>query len=208
MLQHQIHRAVSILKEKGIIVYPTETFFALGGIALSQEVVDRIYEIKKRPLNKPLPLIVGDPDQLHLIVKSIPPLAREIIVDLWPAPLSLLLPAREDLHPALMGKDTTLCVRCPDHPVARRLALDAGSPIISTSANVSGESPCASLKSISREILSKVDGILDAGPAPGGRMPSTIISVSPGGWIRIIREGAYPISSLKRKGYEIVSSKF
>ncbi len=196
--------AVLILKQKGVIVYPTETFFALGGIALFSEVVERIGNIKKRPSNKPFPIIIGDVSKLKMIVSEIPLGAEKIISKIWPAPLSLILRARKSLPSPLVAKDGTICVRCPSHPIARELSLKVNAPLIATSANISGQPPCSTLQEISPLVLKKVDFSISIGPSPLGHLPSTIVSFTPEGYIRIIRDGAYPVSDLKKQGFVVV----
>ncbi len=195
-----IEAAIAILKKRGVIVYPTETLFALGGMALDGDVCQRIVEIKRRPPSKPFPIIVGNYGQLHLLVQRVPPVAERIIRLFWPAPLSILLPARSGLPPEVVGEEDMVCVRCSPHPVARSLCLETGFPLIATSANISGEPPPSSPDQVSPEVLSQIDTIISPPPPPQGGAPSTIISITPEEDVKVIRKGAFPSSLLLKAG--------
>jgi L-threonylcarbamoyladenylate synthase len=169
--------AASILRSGGLVLYPTETFYALGAIPGIAEAVERVFEIKGRDPGKPLPLIASD---LHAVLSAAsewPESAEALARIFWPGPLSIVIPAVESLCAALNAGAGKIAIRVSSHPVASLLAQASGGLLVSTSANKAGESPPRSPGDISAELLLSVDALLDAGNLPGG-LPSAIVDVS------------------------------
>ena len=179
--------ASDILEKGGIIAYPTESFYALGVLAADEDAVRKLFELKKRQADKPLPLIVGDMDTLLSIVKMVPDQAGELINTYWPGPLTLLFEANEKISLLLTGGTGKVAVRIPGESTALDLAKSLKLPITATSANLSARPPAVNAVSVIEYFGNTVDLIIDAGGAPGGR-PSTIldVTVTPP---RILREG-------------------
>ncbi|MCU0571575.1 MAG: L-threonylcarbamoyladenylate synthase [Syntrophobacteraceae bacterium] len=192
----EIRKAVSILANGGIAVYPTETFYALGGDPYNDSAVNRIFDLKGRDLAKPLPLIASDRWSILRAVSQWPGSAEALAKVFWPGPLTLLLPASPSMSPLLHAHTGRLAVRISPHPVARHLAEALGGLIISTSANLSGEPAGRSLGEISRVLLDGVDVVVSGGELEG-RQPSTIVdlTVIPP---RPVREGAIPWEEIRR----------
>lgn len=185
-----LDEAASVLRGGGVLIYPTETLYGLGGKPV-QNVVDRVYRIKGRTASKPLPLVAEDMDAVRAAVALWPSSAEKLAKKFWPGPLSLLLHAAPHLPPSLHGRTGRIAVRISPHPVARALSSAAGGLLISTSANPAGQPPSHDPDGISGELISKVDGMVDAGLLPGGP-PSTIVDVTvvpP----RIVRTGCVPV---------------
>lgn len=183
-----IARAADLLKRGRLVIYPTETFYGLACDPRQAEAVQRIFEAKGRPERMALPLIAGDRDAVRLCARDIPANALRLMDAFWPGPLTLVLPAREDLPPQLLGGGRTVGVRVSPHPVAAALALAAGGPIVATSANRSGEAPPSTAEEAARAIGNSVGMILDGGPTSGSNS-STVIDLTqepP----RILRTGA------------------
>ena len=126
--------AIDIIRQGGVIVYPTETFLGLGGNGLDVEVVQRIQAIKKRPAHKPLPLIIGSLEQLEEIC-YLSQDSFELARNFWPGPLSILFQAREIIPFGVKDTKGLVSVRLTAHPVARQLCTLSGCPIVATSAN-------------------------------------------------------------------------
>ncbi|HEX7623207.1 MAG TPA: Sua5/YciO/YrdC/YwlC family protein, partial [Anaeromyxobacteraceae bacterium] len=143
-----------------------------------------------RPGGQPLPLIAGDLAQVEGVASLSAPLARALAGRFWPGALTLVLPAAPGLDPLVRGGDGTVAIRIPGSEVARALALAAGAPLVSTSANLAGEPPPAAVGELSPALRARLDAVLDAGPTPGG-VPSTIVAVS-GDTVRLLRAGAIP----------------
>ena len=195
--------AIDIIRQGGVIVYPTETFLGLGGNGLDVEVVQRIQAIKKRPAHKPLPLIISSLEQLEEIC-YLSQDSFELARNFWPGPLSILFQAREMIPSGVKDTKGLVSVRLTAHPVARQLCTLSGCALVATSANLSGRPPCTVTKELDPELLQKVDFVLDLPPEPGGGLPSTLVRVLPGKRIEILRAGAVKKEELNQKGYLVV----
>jgi L-threonylcarbamoyladenylate synthase len=190
-LEDRIARAAGVLRAGGVVAYPTETFYGLGALATDSAAVARLAAAKLRPDDKPLPLLAADLAQVARVVSRLEPLAQALADAFWPGPLTLVLPAAAGLAPEITAGTGTVAIRIPGSEVARRLAALAGGAIVSTSANLSGEPPPAAPFDLSPVLLARIDGVLDAGVAPGG-LPSTIV-VPSRGEVSVVREGAIPL---------------
>jgi L-threonylcarbamoyladenylate synthase len=179
--------AASVVRHGGVIVYPTETFYGLGGRPDLEETVERIYLIKGRDFKKPLPLIAADLDAVRRAVAQWPPVAEKLAQAFWPGPLTMVLPASPHLPQLLHAHTGKAAVRISSHPVAGVLAASVGGLLIATSANIAGDPASSSPDRLSSMLLLKVDGILDGGELPGVA-PSTIVDVSVAP-PRLLREG-------------------
>lgn len=171
-----------------LVVYPTETFYGIGADARSPAALARIFALKGRDPNNPIALIAADTTSAFALACEIPALARRLADAFWPGPLTLVLPAAQGLHPALVGPDGGVGVRVSPHPQARSLASGLGRPLTATSANLSGRPPAATLAAARAELGDRVEVYLDGGTLAGGA-PSTVVAVNSGG-CRIIRAGA------------------
>jgi L-threonylcarbamoyladenylate synthase len=190
-----IRHAAEIIINGGLVVYPTDTLYGLGGDPGNPDAVDRIFMVKGRSRNKPLPLILYHRDDLKNWTRDIPPLSEKLMHHFWPGPLTILFPVSEHLSPMLTAGTGKIGLRWPRAPVATAIARKAGTAIIATSANPSGKGGIIYASDIVRDLKGLVDLIIDAGdlePSEG----STIVDAT-GGHIRIIRKGAIPADTLK-----------
>ncbi len=192
-----IHFALEHLRRGKVLIYPTETFYGIGVLALNSTALDLLSKLKNRNTHdKPFPLSIGELSQLDQIVSSVPPLAQKLIEHYWPAPLTLVLPARQGLDPRIVGENSGVAVRLSSHPILQQLASQSGQPLISTSANPPGSPPPQEADEAARYFSKKEEIlILDGGKTQGGQ-PSTIIDFcdsSP----RLLRDGAIPFDELK-----------
>lgn len=184
-----IDRAASLLREGGIVIYPTETFYGLGGIPGNPVAVERIYRTKERSPSKPLPLMASEHRAVLRVAAQWPPLAETLARRFWPGPLTLILPSSADVSPLVHAGTQTIAVRVSSHPVARALCGASGGLLIATSANRSGQTPEAIASRISQALLRTVDAVIDAGPCgTGSGLPSTIVDLC-GARPRLVREG-------------------
>ncbi|MBI5674443.1 MAG: threonylcarbamoyl-AMP synthase [Nitrospirae bacterium] len=172
-----LEKSLKILKAGGVIAYPTESFYALGVLAADEAAVKRLCQIKNRPLNKPLPLIVGDIEILRSVVKSVPLQTEILIGKFWPGPLTIIFESVRGLPALLTGGSDRIAVRIPGESVALHLSRLARLPITATSANPSGSVPARSAQEVIDYFGESVDLVIDAGETPGGK-PSTIIDVT------------------------------
>ncbi|MBN2186686.1 MAG: threonylcarbamoyl-AMP synthase [Dehalococcoidia bacterium] len=175
-LQRQIENGVRILKQGGIVVFPTDTVYALGADAFKPKAVKRIYEVKKRPRQLAFPLLIADMSQLTAVAESISGIAWFLASHFWPGGLTLVLPKADSL-PAYLARESNIAVRVPDHPVCLALIQCLGNPIIGTSANISGKPATLTADEARRQLGDGVDLIIDGGKSPGGG-ESTIVDVT------------------------------
>lgn len=188
---------VRVLHEDGVVVYPTETFYGLGGNGLSRKALKKIFKIKNRPVSKALPVLVSGLGMVKLLVSQEPPAFHDLAARFWPGPLTLVLDAAPYLPVELVGPKRTVGIRFPDVPWLQVFIKELGVPLITTSANISGEGEIAAPAEVIRIFQDKVDLILDGGPTPGG-MPSTVIDLT-GERPVLVREGV--ISQKELEGF-------
>ncbi len=193
IIKEAIDEASSIIKEGGVIAFPTETFYGLGVKYNDINALKRLYEIKQRPEKMAIPLITGDKKNLGLIASSISDTAEKLMDVFWPGPLTLLIPARKDLLELITARTGKVAVRIPGESFALELTRSLEFPITATSANISGMPPAVNPEDVLGYFAKRLDMLIDGGKTPGGQ-PSTIVDVT-GGEIKILREGA--VSSRK-----------
>jgi len=180
--------AADLLRAGGIVAYATETFYGLGALWNRPAALTRLAEAKLRQAGKALPLLAADRAQVDQVTGGLSAAAARLADRLWPGPLTLVVPAAPGLPAAITGGSGTVGVRIPGWPSARALAAAAGGALVSTSANLSGGLPPVRAEDLAPELLQRIDGVLDTGPAPGG-LPSTVVEVGAGG-PRLLRAGA------------------
>lgn len=190
--------AVRTLLRNGVVVYPTETLYGLGAFPFSEIAIRKVYELKKRSPAKALPLIADSTTSARKITQAWPELVERLAEAFWPGPLTLILPANDELPPEISAGTRCVAVRVSSHPVARHLAARLGGFIIATSANRSGEDPCREIAQLPAALLNRVDGVIDGGATPVGQ-PSTLL-LTPGrsGKLRVLRRGAISMAELER----------
>jgi L-threonylcarbamoyladenylate synthase len=159
------------------VVFPTETFYGLGGDPWHSAAVERIFCIKERDMRKPLPLIAADNAAVRQVTARWPGVADLLAQAFWPGPLTLVLAASTLLPPALHAHTGKIAVRVSSHAVAQEIAIAVGGLLISTSANLSGQPACRHPDKLAGKLLAQVDGVLHAGPTVGGQ-PSTLVDVT------------------------------
>ncbi len=187
-IKQVICTAIETLEKGGIVAYPTETFYGLGVRFDNEEAIKRLYTIKHRPEMKPVPLVIGSRKLLTLLVSGINDRSSSLMDRFWPGPLTLVLPAKKNLSEFITAGTQKVAVRIPGKSFALQLAKSIDRPITSTSANPSGMPPAQNARTVLRYFQSKIDLVIDGGPAPG-RLPSTLIEVT-GDEVKILREGA------------------
>lgn len=166
--------AVRHLERGGVIAYPTEAVYGLGCDPRSEAAVRRILELKARPPEKGLILIAARFDQLLPFIQMPPAELLAQILPSWPGPVTWLLPAAPDVPEWLRGNHATLAVRVTAHPIAAALCLAFGSPLVSTSANLSNRPPARSLLKVRSYFRAAHDLLIVPGPLGGLRHPTPI----------------------------------
>lgn len=194
-LAARVAAAAGVLRRGGLVAYPTETYYGLGALASDPAAVERLVHAKVRPEAKPLPLLAADLAQVEAVA-DLPPLARRLAAAFWPGPLTLVVPARAGaaLHRAIAGADGTVGIRVTSGAVSAALARAAGGALVATSANLTGAPPVTRPADLAPALVSRLDLVLDGGPAPGGA-PSTVVAVA-GGALVLVRAGAVPLEAL------------
>lgn len=185
----EITFAAEALRRGEVVAYPTETFYGLGVNALDELALARLRHLKGRDASKPISVLVSGPEMLERLCKTLPPLARRLIAEYWPGPLTLALPARKDLPRALVS-DGCVAVRESSHPTAEALVNAFGSPVTTTSANPGGEPPATTPEQV-EEMFEGRCRVIHGGVTLGGA-PTTLARVR-GGKVEILRQGALRI---------------
>ena len=186
-ITHVMRHAVDILKNGGIIAFPTETFYGLGAKFDREDSLKRLYDIKQRPQEKAMPLIIGNKELLSIVTVSVNTLALSLMDKFWPGPLTLIFSAKKNLSTFITGGTHKVAVRIPGDSFALHLARLANFPITATSANPSGQLPAQDAETVLRYFGDAIDLIIDGGSIPGC-LPSTLVDVT-GDEIKILREG-------------------
>lgn len=189
IIEVQLKRAVSVIKEGGVILYPTDTIWGIGCDATNSEAVSKIYKIKHREDSKALVTLVSDLDMLARYVEQIPAIALDLI-EVNDAPMTLIYPKAQGLAHNAIASDGSIAIRIPMNNFCRQLCRKARVPIISTSANISEEPSPKNFLSISEEIKGSVDHIVPpfVEEKNSTHKASQIIKVELDGSIKIIRK--------------------
>jgi L-threonylcarbamoyladenylate synthase len=187
-MHNDIKKAVEVLKSGGIILYPTDTIWGIGCDATNPEAVGRIYQIKKREDSKSMLVLMENPALLERYVNDVPEIAWDL-VEISTTPLTVIYPGAKNLATNLIAEDGSIGIRFTKEEFTTKLLQRFRRPIVSTSANISGEKSPAFFDEISEEIKNQMDYIVeyrqnDINPA----QPSSIIKLWPGGRIDIIRK--------------------
>lgn len=183
-----VERAAVVLRRGGLVAFPTETVYGLGGNALDTEAVARIFRAKGRPTYNPLIVHVADSKAARALVTRWPDAAGRLAAAFWPGPLTLVLPKAAAVPEAVTAGLSTVAVRVPAHAVALALLRAAGVPVAAPSANPSTRVSPTTATHVARTLEAEVDLILDAGPASVG-IESTVLDLS-GAEPTLLRPGA------------------
>ena len=191
-----LDKVISAITAGGTIAFPTETFYALGVSAYSEEAIKKVYAIKGREQGKPLPLIIEGTSMLKEVASEIPEIAHSLIQEFWPGGLTLIFKASPKVPSILTADTSTIAVRNSSHALARLLVASAHVPLTSTSANLSGNESCSSAAEVEKQLGGLIDIIIDGGTTEG-LMPSTMVDLTktpP----QMVREGIIPSERLQQ----------
>ncbi|MDQ1637416.1 MAG: L-threonylcarbamoyladenylate synthase [Pyrinomonadaceae bacterium] len=187
--------AARIISTGGVIAFRTDTFYGLGADPLNSAAVAKIRKLKGREDNKPILVLISDMDQLDRFVGEKSGIFGLVAVGHWPAPLTLIGPARPELPLELTAGSNTIGVRLPDDENVRALTRACGGALTATSANVSGEPPARTAKEVEEYFPTGIDLIIDGGEVTATE-PSTVLDLSEAE-PRLVREGAIPRAALR-----------
>lgn len=177
MEEKQLRLAGELLKQGGLVAFPTETVYGLGGDALNPESSRRIYAAKGRPSDNPLIVHICNFEDIYPIVGEVSKEAEQIAKAFWPGPLTMILPKSDKVPYETTGGLDTVAVRMPSHPVARKLIAYGGGYVAAPSANTSGKPSPTVAKYVIEDMQGKVDAIIDGGEVGIG-LESTIIDLT------------------------------
>ncbi len=182
-----IFTAARILREGGLVAFPTETVYGLGADALNGKAVARVFAAKGRPVDNPMIVHIHDTCQLESLAVNIPPQAYLLAQRFWPGPLTLVLESSRVVPPETTGGLDTVALRLPQHPVALELLRVAAVPVAGPSANLSGRPSPTSARHVLDDMAGRIEAVLDGGPCPMG-VESTVLDIR-GGEPLILRPG-------------------
>jgi L-threonylcarbamoyladenylate synthase len=186
--------AVAALRRGEVIVFPTETLYGLGADALNSRAVERVFQLKGRDRNNPIPVLVADRAMLHALVARIPDRAKKLMDCYWPGPLTLVLPARNNIPRPLLNTNGGIGVRISSHPIATQLVANLRRPLTATSANPSGKEPARTVDEAKSYFSEMIEFFIDGGRLES-RTGSTVVEVLESE-VKIIREGEITASAL------------
>lgn len=164
--------ALDILKNGGLVAFPTDTVYGLGALAFDPASVDRLYVMKGRSHDKAIAILISHPDELSKVAGELKNYAQKLATAFWPGPLTLVVP-RHPRVPDNISPLPTVGVRVPDHIFALKLLTETG-PMAVTSANLSGKQNTTTAKEVLDQLAGRVHLIIDGGRTPGG-VPSTVV---------------------------------
>jgi L-threonylcarbamoyladenylate synthase len=190
----------------GVVAFPTDTVYALAASLAHPAALQRIFAIKGRPVEKPLPILLASADDLEQVAVAVDTRVLLLLDRFWPGPLTVVVPARAGMPAEVLGPDHTIGARVPNHFLALEMIERAGGAIAATSANRSDETPLVRGSEVAAHLGDAIDVVLDGGVAPGG-VPSTVIAFDQD-QLRILRDGAIPRDQLFAAWQEIIEEKF
>lgn len=193
--ENQLKEAARILREGGLVAFPTETVYGLGANALSEEAAGKIYAAKGRPSDNPLIAHVANKEDVAALVATIPEAGKKLMDAYWPGPLTLVFQKSRVVPYGTTGGLETVAVRMPSDPVANRLIALAGVPVAAPSANTSGRPSPTTADHVYQDMNGKIEMIVDGGPVGIG-LESTIVDVT-GDVPTVLRPGAVTIEMLR-----------
>ena len=173
----ELGEAAGILRSGGLVAFPTETVYGLGGNALDEDAAGKIYAAKGRPSDNPLIAHVSCMEEVAPLVKEIPEAGRKLMEAFWPGPLTMIFPKSDKVPYGTTGGLDTVAIRMPDDPVANRLIALAGVPVAAPSANTSGRPSPTTADHVWQDMNGRIEMIIDGGPVGIG-VESTIVDVS------------------------------
>ena len=193
--QKTLERAALLLKNGGLVVFPTETVYGIGGDALSKSSAEKMYRAKGRPSDNPLIIHVAHPEDATRYAEA-PPMYFRLAERFMPGPLTVVMPVAASVPNKVTAGLSTVAVRCPVHPVAHALLKTAGIPIAAPSANLSGSPSPTCARHVIEDMDGRVDMILVGEDADYG-VESTIVKIEEDGGLLLLRPGAVTLEDLR-----------
>ncbi len=185
--EESCERAGQILKDGGIVAFPTDTVYGLGAIYTDEAAVEKIFEAKGRDEGKPLSILVSDISQTELLAEEVTDDGRKLMEAFWPGALTLIFRCRKDISRRITAGGDTIGIRMPDCKETCDIISAAGAPLAAPSANISGRRSSVSADDVIEDLSGRIDMIVDGGICPVG-VSSTVVDMTSKG-VRILREG-------------------
>lgn len=187
MLKDEVNKALKIVQDGGIILYPTDTIWGIGCDATNTEAVKKIYALKQREESKSMIILLDIDNKLQTYINEVPDIAYDLI-EYAESPLTLVMPGAKNLSPALIAEDGSVGVRVTSYPFCQQLIQRLRKPLVSTSANISGKPSPEYFSKIDQDIIDGVDYVVDLYQySTEIRKPSTIMRLNPNGGFEFIR---------------------
>ena len=190
-----ISHALEILHRGGLVAFPTDTVYGVGALVYDGKAIESIYVAKDRPIEKAIPVLIADAEDMNKVGMDIPDIARRIAARFFPGPVTCIIPKQPTL-PSAVSATSTVGVRVPDHEIARALLRAAG-PMAVTSANISGQPSPSTAEEVFAQLNGRIELIVDGGKTPGG-VPSTVVDCT-SDEIKILREGPISLAEIRSR---------
>ena len=192
-----VREAAEAVLRGGVVAFPTDTVYGLSCSLMDPAAVEFVYRLKKRPSHLSVIALLPEADAVHPLVETLPEIGETLMKRFWPGPLSIIFQASTLVPMRLRGERGTIALRVPRHPLCQALLEAVGGPLVSSSANLSGQPPCADADELRRVFGNQLDVVLDGGPSAAS-VPSTVVDVS-SGRLELVREGAADVSAFLRR---------
>jgi tRNA threonylcarbamoyl adenosine modification protein (Sua5/YciO/YrdC/YwlC family) len=174
----------------GVIAFPTDTIYGLGCSLFDVSAVEMVARLKRRDVSLAVISLIPTPSQVYGLAHDVPPVAERLIQRFWPGPLSMIFRAAQVVPPPVRGAGGTVALRCPKDRLCALLLGRIGGPVVSSSANLTGQRPAETAEEVTRIFGNQIDLVLDGGPRHA--KPSTLVDVS-GPRPRLLRRGAIDV---------------
>ena len=192
----KLKEPAQIIKKGGIVIFPTETVYGIGTNGLDENAIRKLYEVKQRPLNKPISLLVNNIEMVEKIAKNITEVEYKLMERFFPGPLKKKKKKRDIVPDILTSNTNTVGIRMPSGEIAKKLIEFAGVPIATSSSNISGRPSGTNITDIKKDFEGKVDCFIDNGESELG-IPSTVIRIIDN-IPHILRQGAISEEEIRK----------
>ncbi|UEG52374.1 threonylcarbamoyl-AMP synthase [Mucilaginibacter daejeonensis] len=188
MLRDEVKKAYEVIRDGGIILYPTDTIWGIGCDATNTAAIEKIYELKQRAQEKSMIILLESENMLESYISNVSPLAYDLI-EFAEHPLTLVMPGAKNISPLLIAEDKSVGIRVCKHPFCQQLIQRMRKPLVSTSANISGQPSPQNFGQIAPEIIEGVDLVVDVDQHDTSvKRPSTIMRLSADGAFEFLRK--------------------
>lgn len=185
----ELEEVIEVLKNDGIIIFPTDTVYGIGGNCFSEKAIRKIFKDKSRPEQKPINVLTNNIEKIQKVAKNISKKEKEIINKYMPGAVTIILDKKEEVPNILTAGLDTIGVRIPNNKIALEILKEFENPLATTSVNISGDLPGLEIQDFIEEFKDKVDIIIDGGKSKIG-IASTIVRVDKNSKINVLRKGS------------------